>query len=166
MAANSVDSNVCRESLVALLTQEASSLAELAGFLEQEHALLVANDVVGLESAMERRQETLSRVLQIEDERRTLCRMHGYGTDVAGLESLLAWCDPQGTLKAHWAECAQGAARCRELNYRNGALVTARMKRVETLLGALTGQAPEAPTYGPKGAYAAPRAGRVLATEA
>ncbi len=83
------------------------------------------------------------------------------------MERLLAWADPQGSLKARMAECSKGAARCRELNDRNGALVLARMKRVEGLLGALTGQRAEAPaTYGPKGSYATPRAGRVLTTEA
>jgi hypothetical protein len=40
------------------------------------------------------------------------------------------------------------------------------MKRVETLLTALTGQPREVATYGPKGAYAPARSGRVLATEA
>ncbi len=38
------------------------------------------------------------------------------------------------------------------------------MKRVETLLGALTGGIQDTPTYGPKGAYSTTRPGRVLAT--
>jgi flagella synthesis protein FlgN len=162
-----VDPVVCRESLATLLAQETAALDELAKLLEHEHALIVANDIEGLDEAMQRRQETMSRLLNIENERRELCRMHGRSADVAGLESLLAWCDSHGTLKARWAECAQNAIRCRELNDRNGALVFARMKRVETLLGALTGQAKESPTYGPKGAYSASSAaGRVLAVEA
>jgi flagellar biosynthesis/type III secretory pathway chaperone len=161
-----VDSGACRESLATLLSQEVSTLDELASLLEREHALLVANDVETLEKAMEERQVTLGLLLRIEDERRSLCRTHGRSTDLAGLEALLAWCDPRGMLKAQWAECAQGATRCRELNDKNGALVHARMKRVETLLGALTGQPAAAPTYGPKGAYTMPRSGRVLATEA
>jgi len=143
-----------------------SSLSELAGLLDREYALLVANDVVTLEAAMEERQVALGRLLRIEDERRSLCRMHGHATDLPGLEQILAWCDPRGTLKSLWTQCGQGATRCRELNDKNGALVAARMKRVESLLGVLTGQRPEAPTYGPKGAYATPRSGRVLATEA
>jgi flagellar biosynthesis protein FlgN len=162
-----VDPGVCRESLATLLSQEVSSLNELAGLLEREHALLVANDVETLEKAMQERQVVIGHLLNIEEERRSMCRAHGKTTDVTGLEQLLAWCDTRGTLKTRIAESTQGAIRCRELNDKNGALVLARLRRVEGLLGALTGQPPEAPsTYGPKGACAAPRSGRVLTTEA
>jgi flagellar biosynthesis/type III secretory pathway chaperone len=162
-----LEAGACRETLASLLSQEISALTELAGLLEREHGLLVANDVETLESVMEERQVCVGKLLRAEEERRSLCRMHGRGVDAAGIQQLMSWCDPSGTLQSRWAECASGATRCRELNDKNGALVAARMKRVETLLGALTGKAQEAaPTYGPKGAYAPVRSGRVLATEA
>jgi flagella synthesis protein FlgN len=157
----------CREALASILSQEVSSLTELAGLLDREHALLVANDVDTLEAVMEERQVAVGTLLRAEEERRALCRMHGREPDAKGIEQLMAWCDPRGTLKSSWQDCANGATRCRELNDRNGALVIARMKRVENLLTVLTGQPKEAPTYGPKGAYGGPtRSGRVLATEA
>jgi flagellar biosynthesis protein FlgN len=162
-----VDPGLCCESLGTLLTHEVSSLHELAALLEREHALLVANDVESLEKAMEERQVVIGRLLNVEEERRSICRAHGQSADVAGLERLLAWADPRGSLRARLDECSKGAARCRELNDKNGALVLARMKRVEGLLGALTGQRAEAPaTYGPKGSYPTQRSGRVLTTEA
>jgi flagellar biosynthesis/type III secretory pathway chaperone len=162
-----VDPAICRESLATLLSQEGALLHQLAGLLEREHAILVANDVESLEKAMEERQIVVGRLLQIEEERRALCRAHGKPADLGGLQELLAWCDPRRTLETRLAESTAGAARCRALNDKNGALVFARMRRVEGLLGALTGQRPEAPaTYGPKGYTAAPRSGRVLATEA
>lgn len=161
-----MDAGACRESLRALLTEEASELTRLAEMLAHEHEILLANDVEKLERAMAERQVTLGRLLQIEDERRELCRAHGHGVDAAGIEKLLAWCDPSGTLKARWADCAQGATRCRALNDKNGALVTARMRRVQAALGVLTGGREEVATYGPKNAYSAvARSGRVLATE-
>jgi flagellar biosynthesis/type III secretory pathway chaperone len=156
----------CREALASLLSIEVSALAELSGLLDREHELLVANDIESLEAVMEERQVAVGKMLRAEEERRGLCRMHGRGVDAAGIEQLMAWCDPRGTLKSRWEECAKGATRCRELNDRNGALVIARMRRVETLLTVLTGQPQDAPTYGPKGAYAPVRSGRVLATEA
>ena len=104
--------------------------------------------------------------LRTEEERRSLCRMHGREPDAQGIEGLLTWCDPRGTLRAAWAKCAQSATRCRELNDRNGALVAARMKRVDNLLSVLTGQQQDASTYGPKGSTSAIRSGRVLSTEA
>src|SRR5262245_26349973 len=116
---------------------------------------------------MEKRQVTLGQVLRLEDERRALCRAHGQEPDAAGIERLMKWCDPRGSLASRWADYEKAATRCRDSNLRNGALVTARMRRVETLLNTLTGQPAEAAsTYGPKGAYSAPRSGRVLTTEA
>jgi flagellar biosynthesis/type III secretory pathway chaperone len=162
-----VDPGVCRESLATLLSQEGALLQELAGLLEREHAILVANDMESLDKAMQERQVVVGRLLQIEEDRRALCHAHGKSGDVAGLHELLNWCDPRGSLKARLAETTEGAFRCRTLNDKNGALVLARMRRVEGLLGAITGQRPEAPaTYSAKGYTSAPRAGRVLAIEA
>ncbi len=158
--------NACREALASIIATEATQLAELASLLDREHGLLVANDIETLESVMAQRQLVVGKLLSAEEERRNLCRMHGRGVDAAGVLQLMNWCDPHATLRSRWDECARGAARCRELNDRNGSLVMARMRRVDTLLTALTGQPRETPTYGPKGAYAPARSGRVLATEA
>jgi flagellar biosynthesis/type III secretory pathway chaperone len=162
-----VDPISCREAFASFITQESETLDELARLLEREHELLVANDVASLEEAIEERQVCMGKLVRIEDERRSMCRMLGRTPDVAGMEQLMAWCDPQGSLKPRWAECSERARRCRELNDRNGALVTARLKRVETLLHAITGKPVESPTYGPDGAASStPRSGRVLAVEA
>ncbi len=156
----------CREALASLLSTEVSSLAELATLLDREHELLVANDVDTLGAVLADRQLSVGRLLRAGEERRDLCRMRGRAVYAAGIQQLMAWCDPNGPLKPLWEECAKGATRCCELNDRNGALVMARMRRVESLLTVLTGQPQNAPTYGPKGAYAPVRSGRVLATEA
>ncbi len=161
-----MDPASCRETLTSLISQESAALAELSQLLDREHACLVANDVVALEAAMAERQHCVGVILRVEEERRSMCRMMGFTNDLPGLEKLLGWCDPSGSLKPLWAECASRGARCRELNDRNGALVNARLKRVETMLGALTGTAPEGSTYGRAGAYAAPRAGRVVTAQA
>lgn len=161
-----MDSAACRETLASLISQESSALGELAGLLEREHVCLVANDVAALEQAMADRQQCVGVIVRVEEERKSMCRMLGYSNDLPGLERLLAWCDPSGSLKPLWAECAGRGLRCRELNDRNGALVNARLKRVEGLLGALTGTASEGRTYGRAGAYAATNAGRVLTTQA
>lgn len=161
-----MDPTACREALAALIAQEIASLDTLAALLEREHGLLVANDVAALEAAMAERQICVGTLAGVEDERRSLCRMHGHSADLPGLERLLAWCDPSAALKARWAECAARGTRCRSLNDRNGALVSARLQRVETLLGALTGNSNEGRTYGPAGGYSARSAGRVVTTEA
>jgi flagella synthesis protein FlgN len=159
-----VDPGVCREHLEKLLAEETAALAQLETLLDREHELLIANDVDGLGRAGEARQACVGTLVRAEDERRSLCRMMNVPADPQGLERLLAWCDPAGTLRRRWAECSERAARCRQLNDRNGALVAARLKRVEGMLDVLTGRA-QPKVYGRQGAFEAPgRNPRVLVT--
>jgi flagella synthesis protein FlgN len=162
----SMDPDVCREHLSKLVTEEIDCLTRLAELLEREHQVLTANNVAALEIAINERQAYVGRIVRIEDERRSLCRMLGYPVDAQGLERLLRWCDPSGTLNAHWAVCTARAARCRESNDRNGALVHARLTRVQALLSVITGRPAELRTYGRGASFAVPRIGRVLTVEA
>ncbi len=161
-----MDPALCRDTLAALLAHEVAALDELAGMLEREHPIIVANDVDTLDKALEERQKVIVRIAQIESERGGLCRAHGKSADRTGLGQLIAWCDPRGTLRAPLTAFSKSALRCRQLNDKNGALVIARLKRVEKMLGTLTGRPPETPTYGPKGLYDAPRSQRLLAIKA
>lgn len=144
---------MCREHLDKLLAEEAAALTRLEGLLDQEHEFLVANDIDQLERASEARQNCVTELLRVEDERRGLCRMLNYSADQFGLEKLFTWCDPSKQLHAKLAASADRATRCRSLNDRNGALVNARMKRVEGLLGVITGRASQPKVYGRTGAY-------------
>jgi len=163
MDANTMDPDVCREHLAEVLAEEAGLLAELRDLLEREFEVLGTKDAVALEKAIVGRQERVGALARIEEHRRSLCRMHGYSPDYAGLERLMVWCDPQGTLVSRLRECASRAAECRDFNDRNGTMVAAKLKRVEGLLGALTGRpAARADTYSPNGSTAPTRPGRVL----
>jgi flagellar biosynthesis protein FlgN len=160
-----VDPGVCREHLQKLLAEEFNALAQLETLLDREHALLLANDVDGLDRASESRQACVGELLRIEDERRSLCRMMNVPTDVQGLERLLRWCDPSNSMQRRLGDCHQRATRCRELNERNGALVTARLKKVEGMLDVLTGRANQPKMYGRQGVFQQPKANaRVLAS--
>jgi len=158
-----MDPDVCREHLAEVLAEEAAILAELRDLLEREYEVLGAKDAVALEKTILARQERVGALARIEEHRRSLCTMHGYSPDYAGLERLMVWCDPQGTLVSRLRECAKRAAECRDLNDRNGTMVAAKLKRVEGLLGALTGRpVARADTYSPNGSTAPTRPGRVL----
>jgi flagella synthesis protein FlgN len=157
-----MDPDVCREHLSEVLIDEAALLAELEYLLEREYTVLGSKDVAVLESTVQARQERVGALARIEEQRRSLCSMHGYSPDLSGLEDLLVWCDPRGSLVSRLRECARRAANCRDLNDRNGTLVAAKLKRVEGLLGALTGRPDKADTYSPNGSTAATRIGRVL----
>jgi len=162
-----LDANLTREHMARLLAEENGALAEFEDLLEREHAALKARDIDALEALADARQDSLTRMLKLEDERRSVCSMHGYDTDLTGLARLIGWCDPRRSLAAAYDECATRARRCRDLNDRNGILVGAQIKRVEGLLGAMTGISSEPRAYGPRG-HANPyaSAGKVLSAEA
>ncbi len=142
---------VCREHLGLLLTEEIAALRELEDLLLREHDILSAQNVAAIERTALVRQQMMGDLARTEEQRRSLCTLHGHTPDWVGLEKLMQWCDPDGTLLSRLRECAQRAIRCRDLNDRNGVLVAARLKHVTGLLEALTGGASQPVTYGPKG---------------
>lgn len=158
-----MDPSVCREHLTSLLREEAELLAQLEELLAREAAVLAGSDVQALEATTRLRQEKMGALTHIEEQRRSLCALHGFSADRAGLEGLMAWCDGDGTLLPHLRLCAERAGRCRDLNDRNGIVVGARLKRVAGMLDALTGRPTRSDTYGPRGYGGSPgRTGRVL----
>lgn len=144
-----MDPHACRAQFARLLADEAAVLGELDSQLQREHQFLSTNDVDALELASNTRQQTVAKLLRLEDERRDLCRLLGQNPDKTGLAALVAWCDPTGTLAAAQSSCAQLADRCRTQNERNGALVTARLTRVAGMLD-MMGTNSVARTYGPR----------------
>ena len=162
-----MDAALTRDTLGRLLAEENAALGEFAGLLDKEHGALRGRDINALEALADARQASVVKLLKIEEERRSLCSMLGYDTDLAGLGKLIAWCDPARTLGKRYEECATRARDCRNLNTRNGVLVGAQIKRVEGLLGAMTGTSAEPRAYGPRGQsnpYAT--SGKVLSAEA
>ena len=158
----SLDAGACRECLTHLLTEESESLNQLEGLLQREHEVLAAGNVAAIERTALMRQQMMGALARTEEQRRTLCSMHGYAPDWVGLEQFMRWCDPQGSLMPHLRECAQRALRCRDLNERNGTLVAARLKHVEGRLSVLMGNGSGAVTYGPKGTAPMPLPKREL----
>src|ERR1700755_1505038 len=161
-----MDQTQCRTKLGHLIKDENVALNELSTLLDREHGFLEANDVTALEAATRERQRCVARIFRVDEERRALCRDMGRPGDLKGLEDLLRWCDPRGTLSGSWAACSEAAAKCRSLNDRNGALVAARLKHVQARLGTLISGRKESTTYGPRGAYSQASTGRVLTSEA
>ncbi|MCU0759112.1 MAG: flagellar protein FlgN [Steroidobacteraceae bacterium] len=162
-----MDPALTREQFSALIDDECRVLADLEQLLAREHDILVRNESPeALEAACGARQQRIGELLRIQEERRVLLRMLGQSPDNAGLEAVLRACGAGEPLRARWQACADAARRCRERNDRNGALVAARMKRVEGMLEILTGQRPGPRVYGPQGQVAAGPSSRLLAAEA
>ena len=147
-----MDAALTRDTLGRLLAEENAALGEFDTPARQgTRRAARRRDIDALEALADARQASVIKLLKIEEERRSLCSMLGYDTDLAGLAKLIAWCDPARTLGKRYEECATRARDCRDLNDRNGILVGAQIKRVEGLLGAMTGAAAEPRAYGPRG---------------
>jgi flagellar biosynthesis protein FlgN len=129
----------CLAQLANMLAEESRLLAQLAQQLQREHELLVANDIDGLEQAADARQASVVGLSRLDQERRSLSRMLGHGTDHAGLAAMLKWCDPSGSLAAAHAAASREAQLCREQNDRNGALVNARLNRLNGMVDRMNG---------------------------
>ena len=158
-----MDSGVCREHLTTLLREESELLAQLEELLARESRVLETSDIQALETTTRARQERMGALARLEEQRRSLCSLHGYSADRTGLEALMAWCDPEGSLLSRLRECAERAVRCRDLNDRNAIVVAGRLKRVEGMLDAITGRPARSDTYGPRGyGTSNGRPGRVL----
>ena len=164
--AHRLDPALCRDHLQRLLSEEETLLGEFEALLTGEHGTLVANDLEALERSCEARQKRVGALLRIQDERQQLLRLLNFSTDAAGVDQMLRWCDPDQALRQRWAACADLAARCRMLNDRNGALVTARMQRMQSMLGVLSGDRGSTSLYDARGARADSTQGRMLAAQA
>lgn len=165
-----IDPALCRDSISRLLADEAQWLALLEQQLTREHTLISDDDVDGLQEAGTARQSCVSKLVRIEDERLSICRQLGQSADVAGLQAILGWCDPQGSLQPALQNTTQLATRCREQNTRNGMLVSARLQRISGVVSLLNSSAdtPRNAVYGRSGgnkAYAT-TAGRMLSYSA
>ncbi len=157
-----MEPTACRQQIGKLIAEEAAALAELTALLEREHQQLAQSDVAALEGVIRERQRSAARVVRADEKRVALCRQLGRTGDARGLEDLMRWCDPAGTLAGEWARCKAVAVKCRALNDRNGTLVGARLKHVQARLATLIQSRGETVAYGPRGTYALSAVGRVV----
>ena len=147
-----MDATQCRQFFEQSLSNESSVLNELNQQLDQEHELIISDNIDELEKTASQRDTYISRLLRIDADRLALCRASGNSADKQGLEKLLLWCDPQHKLLDRWEQSVEQLQHCRTLNDRNGALVNTRLKRVEGVLDALSnGQTRNERTYSSRG---------------
>ena|SRR5665213_1432 len=137
-----------------ILAEEAQLLAELEALLHQETQILQGDDLAAIHNIGAARHHCVDRLTRLDGERSDLCRMLSFGSGTGALKKLFTWADPDSALRGQWQSNLERARRCKDLNDRNGAIVTVKLGRVQQLLGKLRGtQAPS--VYGPKaGRYA------------
>jgi flagella synthesis protein FlgN len=152
MAVATMDAALVADHMRDLLAQEAVLLSELEALLDKETEALRVDDLPEMERIGRERHRCVEALMAIDSERRVACRMMGFGEDKQQFEKLLDQCDSTGGLKARWHAGLEVAARCKDRNERNGAVVTSKLRRVEALLMTVRGgQDQVAPVYGASG---------------
>ncbi len=134
-----------------ILDEEARLLAELEQVLRHETDILSSEDSDAIQNIGANRHRCVDRLTRLDAERADSCRMFSFGTGPGALDELLGWADSDGALRAQWTSNLELARRCKRLNDQNGAIVAARLQRVQQLLGKLRGSSPP-PVYSQRGA--------------
>jgi flagellar biosynthesis protein FlgN len=134
-----------------ILDEEAQLLAELELVLRQETEILRGEDHNAIQNIGANRQRCVGQLTRLDAERADNCRMLSFGSGPGALDKLFAWADLSGALRAQWNSNLELVRRCKRLNDQNGAIVAARLNRVQQLLGKLRGSSPP-PVYSPRGA--------------
>jgi len=147
----SVQRGDVQQHLARILDEETRLLAELELVLRQETEILRGEDHDAIQNIGANRHRCVERLSRLDTERTDSCRMLSFGSGPGALDKLLAWADVGGMLRAQWNSNLELVRRCKRLNDQNGAIVTARLNRVQQLLGKLRGASPP-PVYSPRGA--------------
>ena len=135
-----------RALLSRILDEESRLLGELETLLRDETAILKSDDVDAIARIGSTRQHRIDALTRLDTERGDTCRMLSFGQGAGALTRLHQWCDPGGALEAAWRANLSIARQCQQLNNTNGAVVTAKLSRVQQLLMAIRGT-PTPPVY-------------------
>ena len=122
-----------------ILEEESHLLAELLALLHDEAGILSRNDIDGITRIGSTRQRCVDALTRLDLERADSCRMLSFGQGGDAISKLHQWCDPSGTLNSKWRANLKLARTCQQLNDTNGAVVTAKLSRVQQLLMAIRG---------------------------
>lgn len=147
----SVQAHDVHQHLDRVLTEEGRLLGELEGVLHQESDILRGEDTEAIASIGNSRHQYVDALSRLDAERGSTCRMLSFGTGPEAMARLLEWADPSGQLKLQWSRNLDIARRCKRINDQNGAIVTAKLGRVQQLLGKLRGGSTP-PVYNARGA--------------
>jgi flagellar biosynthesis/type III secretory pathway chaperone len=147
----------CAGALEPVIREALEAVRQLESALAEERAALERHDTAALDETARRKQEHLARLDALDGRRRRLLAEHGYPADQGGVEALLADSPSAHPLTRLWQSLGELAARCRDANAANGAIVHLRQRQIARTLDVLRG-VPEttAPVYGADGSSGRP----------
>jgi flagellar biosynthesis protein FlgN len=138
------------QTLSRILDAESRLLTELEALLQEETTILRRDDVEAIALIGSKRQHCVEALTRLDAERADTCRMLSFGQGRGALTKLYDWSDASGALNSRWLANLQIARRCQQLNDANGAVVTAKLSRVQQLLRVIRGTSAP-PVYSARG---------------
>ena len=144
-----------------ILADESLRLGELASLLQDEAAIVSGDDLDAITAIGSMRQRCIDALTRLDAERADVGRLLSFGHGRAALARLYQWCDSDGSLNQQWQANLELARRCQKLNDSNGAVVTARLSRVQQLLQVVRGKSVP-PVYSARGSRLADLGSRDL----
>ncbi len=118
------------------LLAEVAAMRSFVEMLKQEQQALVDNNADGLIAITPQKNELLTSIMGMENQRNLSLVSLGLNADATGMQSLLAQ-DTHASLIEHWDTLLLVSAQAQELNRTNGLLINRQMSRNQGMLNIL-----------------------------
>lgn len=148
--------------LAKLMDQEIETAQTLLETLQDETQAL-GRDPEALERAALRKQDLVSRMEGLHEQRCALLQRAGCSASRTGLEEFIGRFDHGKRLHTRWLRLVEITEHCRDANLSNGAAVELGRLHLRQALAVMHGQSPQTVTYGASGKSLAAGLSRVLA---
>lgn len=131
--------------------------------LQDERAALETQDTEALHAALTIKGVCVSKLQELDTERKTICEASGFGANPDQMQEMLAWCDEDNAIAGCWQHLMEIVADCNALNLTNGAIIRLRRQMVDGNLAVLRGTEAIPDTYKREGRDNAANTQRSLA---
>lgn len=122
-----------------LLQQETAAVKALLALLAQEHQALGERNASTLATTVHEKEQQLSQLDQLAQQRSQILQQAGVTADKAGFETFLE-SDASGQLSKFWSGLEGLLRECQQQNQINGTLLEANKNVVQQALSILTGR--------------------------
>lgn len=153
----------CKAQLESNLEESLENACQLKVILEGERAALERNDPASLHDAATCKQDSVTRLEELETKRVSLSQSCGFESGADAINDLAIWCGGGPAMVGSWKEFLDIANECSKLNSANGAIILVRRSQIENTLAVLRGGTANSDTYGPAGEKAGILETRALA---
>lgn len=122
------------------LLTEVAAMRSFVEMLKQEQQALMENNADGLIAITPQKNELLTSIMGMENQRNQSLLSLGFNADAAGMQSLLAQKltkDTHAALTETWTTLLTISAEAQELNRTNGLLINRQMSRNQGILNLL-----------------------------